>query len=288
MALTEKQREAIKTALIKQRKKPSGEVQGISAPRWLEVRYFKELDKLVRAVNDVVDKKILPVLEKNESKYVENSVRVFQYAEPVEALTKTVVKDLTRIREDLDKFAEELAQGFAKRGDVFHRKAFVASLKKGIGVDVTDILTDKGIKKAVDKTIKANVKLIKDLPREQIKRIEVAVRSGLTSGDDFASIQKQIRAIEGITKRRAKLIATDQTNKLMGNLNEIRQTDLGVKRYTWDAIRDRRTRARHKANDGKKYNWSDRSPGKAFGPPGSEVRCRCTARPDFSHLLKGL
>lgn len=288
MALTKKQREAVKADLKKKRKKPKNEVKGVPAPRWLEVRYFKELDKLVRAVNAVVDDKILPVLKKNESKYVENSVRVFEYADPNAAITKTVVKDLRKIREDLDKFANELAEGFAKRGNEFHRKAFVASLKKGIGVNVSDILTDKGVKRALNKTIKANVKLIKDIPREQIKRIEVAVRAGLTSGDDFASIQKQIIDIEGITKRRARLIATDQTNKLMGNLNHIRQTDLGVKRYTWDAIRDARTRPTHKANDGKKYSWKDSAPGRAKGRPGEEVRCRCTANPDFGHLLRGL
>jgi SPP1 gp7 family putative phage head morphogenesis protein len=89
---------------------------------------------------------------------------------------------------------------------------------------------------------------------------------------------REIQALYPVSKKRAKLIATDQTIKLTAAVEEKRQRDAGVTSYTWETMRDIKVRKRHRERQGKVYSWTSPPSG---GHPGSEINCRCHAKPKF-------
>lgn len=127
-----------------------------------------------------------------------------------------------------------------------------------------------------------NAQLITSIPDEELERVAGIVERGLQSGDRISEIEKHIQKSFGITHRRAKLIARDQTTKLNASLTKLRQQEAGVTEYVWQTSGDERVRPTHKENDGKVFKW-DKPP--KTGHPGTEINCRCVALPVLDDLL---
>jgi SPP1 gp7 family putative phage head morphogenesis protein len=68
-------------------------------------------------------------------------------------------------------------------------------------------------------------------------------------------------------------------------VNRARQTELGVKQYTWRTSLDERVRPEHQEREGEVFSWA--KPPKD-GHPGQPINCRCTADPDLSAILDDL
>jgi SPP1 gp7 family putative phage head morphogenesis protein len=128
-----------------------------------------------------------------------------------------------------------------------------------------------------------NAQLIKSLPEQELERVAGTVERGLQQGSRFTDVAKEIQKSFGITHRRAKLIARDQTTKLNASLTKLRQEEVGVEEYIWQTSGDERVRPTHRANDGKKFRWD--SPPSKTGHPGHDVNCRCVARPVLDKIL---
>jgi SPP1 gp7 family putative phage head morphogenesis protein len=126
-----------------------------------------------------------------------------------------------------------------------------------------------------------NAQLIKSIPQQELERVAGDIERGLQQGVRFTEIAKGLQKSFGITHRRAKLIARDQTTKLNASLTRLRQEDVGVEEYIWQTSGDERVRPTHRANDGKKFRW-DKPPSKT-GHPGNDVNCRCVAIPVMNY-----
>lgn len=127
-----------------------------------------------------------------------------------------------------------------------------------------------------------NLSLIKGVNEDQIRKLRAlflrAGRQGIRSEDLTAQVQKILKTSE----TRAKLIARDQTSKLSGQLDDAKQTSMGITHYFWRSSLDERVRPTHQGFNGKRYSWDEGSP---EGHPGQPVNCRCTAEPDLDSLL---
>lgn len=128
-----------------------------------------------------------------------------------------------------------------------------------------------------------NAQLIRSIPEQELERVAGDIERGLQQGERFTDIAKDIQKSFGITHRRAKLIARDQTTKLNASLTRLRQQEVGVEEYIWQTSGDERVRATHRHNDGKKFRWD--SPPKVTGHPGNDVNCRCVAIPVLDNIL---
>ena len=128
-----------------------------------------------------------------------------------------------------------------------------------------------------------NAQLIRSLPEQELERVAGDIERGLQQGVRFTDIAKGIQKSFGITRRRATLIARDQTTKLNASLTRLRQQEVGVEEYVWQTSGDERVRPTHRANDGKKFRWD--SPPKVTGHPGNDVNCRCVALPVLDNLI---
>lgn len=122
-----------------------------------------------------------------------------------------------------------------------------------------------------------NAQLIKSLPSEELERVAGIIERGLQQGVRFTDISKSLQKSFGITRRRATLIARDQTTKLNSSLTRLRQEEVGIEEYIWQTSGDERVRPTHRVNDGKKFKWN--TPPKVTGHPGNDVNCRCVAIP---------
>jgi SPP1 gp7 family putative phage head morphogenesis protein len=115
------------------------------------------------------------------------------------------------------------------------------------------------------------------------RAVERVLSQPLDEGVRVEEIRKQLQERLGIEKRRAQLIARDQTLKLAGQLAEARQTQAGIRRYVWTTSADERVRPDHADLDGRTFEWAeppivDKRTGRR-GHPGEDFQCRCTADP---------
>ena len=137
-------------------------------------------------------------------------------------------------------------------------------------------------------SVAANVSLIESIPEQYLTQVESIVMTNARAGNRPSVIAKQLVKQFGVTERRAKMIARDQTAKLTGDLNRVRQTSVGFPYFQWVTSHDERVRDRHEhiservtAYGKGVFRWDNPPLGDDGVPiiPGSDYQCRCIARP---------
>lgn len=183
-------------------------------------------------------------------------------------------------------------------------KLTVAEWKKVVsrtlGIDIlTDYYSGDYYKEMLEKWVSANVDLIKTVPKDSLVTLKEKVYSDYMNGRSTTDIVKEIQQQYEMDKRRARLIARDQTAKLNANITQSQQRDAGVSKYKWSTSRDGRVRKgdkmaggvidpmgdNHERLEGKIFRWDtpplvDRKRGRACHP-GEDYQCRCCAIPVF-------
>ena len=144
------------------------------------------------------------------------------------------------------------------------------------GISLGRVIQTEGLNDVIQSQIATNVDLIQSIPDEYFKNLSSIIYQGTSAGDTVGSLTKQIQSMTGVTTRRAKLIARDQTAKTNSLITQQRQVDLGVEEYVWQTSGDNRVRQTHKDNNGKTFAW--KSPDPVTGHPGNDIQCRCVAR----------
>lgn len=223
-----------------------------------------------------------------------------------------ISRQINLLRDECDKISAQ-ANGIAS--DVFtdvnvlSRRAWYEQIKKAIGVEFVSY--ESWIQNESAAWIKENVGLITKLQAETVQDIDRIVTNGFRTGRRVEAIKKEILGTDlepGRFKKvetRAELIARDQTGKLLGDLNQRRQEELGITIYIWRTAGDERVRDSHVALNGKYClwkdptvyadileealagNWKSRSSINAYvGDPGSDFQCRCYPEPVFETLFE--
>jgi len=173
---------------------------------------------------------------------------------------------------------------WAKQGEAETKTLFLANYAKLSGIDVSSTLRTPRTRALVERSISRSARLITSIPADAQVRVIRALRA-VVHGDAPArfSLREQLSKIEGITERRAQLIARDQTAKLVTKIDETRQQDVGITQYIWRTSHDERVRPSHEAHDGHTFSWG--APPPDTGHPGEDINCRCIAEPDLSAIL---
>lgn len=186
---------------------------------------------------------------------------------------------------ELESLPAQVAEAFVVAGEGSHRRAFRAIAEKAMGVDLRAIISEQAVAPVIGAVVEENVALIKTIPQEYHDRVIEALRAGFATGSDSHSIRRAVLDIGLSSFKRARLIARDQTAKLNTRLNQERQRAVGVERYQWRTSQDARVRPSHEANEGKVFRWDN--PPAETGHPGTDVQCRCTARPVLFEIDTG-
>jgi uncharacterized protein with gpF-like domain len=148
------------------------------------------------------------------------------------------------------------------------------------------------IRAIMNSAVVENVGLIKSIASQHLQRVEGLVMRSVQKGNDLHTLQKELQQQFDLPKKRATLIARDQTFKLNSVVTKARQTQAGIKRAHW--MHSNITAAGHFRPEHLSFSRGQHTPG-AKGPiyevergaflegrwtwPGFEINCRCSSRP---------
>lgn len=184
-----------------------------------------------------------------------------------------MVKPVEEAISEAEKVAEDI--------NLFNYNQFQKINKSVFGIDI--FIDQPWLRDQLQLFSRQNAQLITSIPVQELERVAGVVERGLQEGSRFEVIAEDIQKSFGITRRRAKNIARDQTAKLNSSLTKLRQQELGVEEYEWQTAGDERVRPTHRANAGKTFRWDD--PPAKTGHPGTDVNCRCVAVPVLEGIL---
>lgn len=163
-------------------------------------------------------------------------------------------------------------------------KEWKRAIKATLGIDIReDYYLGDFYKEKLEEWVDYNISLIKTIPEESLDKMRDIVYDGFTKGKTTTSMIKEMQRAYGISRRRAELIARDQTAKLNGQIQRAQQQDAGITHYIWYTTGDNRVRRSHAALNGQKFSWED-PPDVGNGRkchPGEDYQCRCIGRPVF-------
>lgn len=180
---------------------------------------------------------------------------------------------------NIEAVADRLAKLAAQRALGAVDQDLAASILRAVGVDIAGHLPrDKEIGRAVHAATQANIDLIKSIPSQYLEGVRSTVEKAFAAGERFESVAKRIVHVGDVTVSRAKVIARDQASKMNAAFNEVRQTYVGITKYTWSTSNDERVRASHRALNGTTQEWA-KPPLYGSLHPGEDILCRCLAVP---------
>jgi SPP1 gp7 family putative phage head morphogenesis protein len=213
----------------------------------------------------------------------------FAQDETISAQAKFVMKALrARTSQIFNIAAKPIAEKMThaeSKSSALSLKTSLEALSEGLSLK-TDFITGD-LKEVLAATITENVGLIKSIPEQYFTQIEGAVMRSITTGNGLQDLVPFIKKYEGITLRRARIIARDQTRKAFSNLNFARMDKDGVKQYEWlHSSGGQKPRKLHQRMSGKVYRIDnppviDDKTGQR-GKPGDLINCRCRAIPIVS------
>lgn len=211
---------------------------------------------------------------------------IAQDASPARFLSERLGQLIRHWTKRWDTFAETYARWFAYRSEKTTDAALTSAMNAaGLTVKFTRSRIENDVVQAL---IAENVGLIKSIPAQYLQDVNGIVQRGVAAGRDISQITEELTRRYAITRRRARLIARDQTNKASEAIKRVRAKELGVTEAIWVHVPGVKTSRRtHQAMNGKRYVIAEGLYDSAVGrkvQPAELVCCQCTCRyvvPEF-------
>jgi SPP1 gp7 family putative phage head morphogenesis protein len=275
----------VRKVRLKTKKKPAANtVRGSALPSPIsaEVRYNRELQKLISRMTKEVEREIVRLFE--------SPVAVASHV-----ATDASIGSQSRILMNalMGKFmllfsraAKTLADSMVGQVDKISAVGVARSLKE-LSKDFTlktDILKSGPVSEILKVSVAENVGLIKSIPAQFLQKVEGAVMRSITTGNGLQDLVPFLKEQGKMTERRAHNIALDQTRKAYQAINAGRMKAAGVKKFEWvHSGGGQKPRPLHVAMNGNVYSYDnlpviDERTGEK-GIPGQAPNCRCSARP---------
>lgn len=178
----------------------------------------------------------------------------------------------------LDRMSDEIAAELVKKSKTHYDKRLLNQLKKrGF---TANFRPTKFMEDQAQIALQENVALIKSIGNEYLDKVRSAVWRSVKNGYDQQSLVSQLKQIDGVTDRRAKNIAKDQTAKLNQAFEMARAEELGITEAIWVHSSAGKTyRHDHVKANGTKYKIKEGCfISGEFIQPAWKINCRCRAR----------
>lgn len=158
-----------------------------------------------------------------------------------------------------------------------HARGFVEAYGTSLPNINPTIGAEDWLREQLDLATQENMRLIRSIPEQLLGDVQRIVVQGAMEGRHALEIGKQIEERFGMTERRARGIARDQTSKWHSAVHRLRCVDAGVTELEWSTSLDDRVRPTHRANHGKRFPIN--KPPAATGHAGHDPNCRCCEIP---------
>jgi len=250
---------------------------------FVETAYRARLLSLVDRMNRSTHRWLRAAYRSNEPRV---AALLAQDELPATAVAARVRRLARYWQRKFDALAPDLARYFATQVSKRSTAALSTMLKRGgIAVKMRDTRAYQDVLKAA---VEENVSLIRSIPQQHFGRIEGMVLRSVQTGRDLHQLTEDLEDAFGVARRRAELIARDQNNKATAVLQRTRQAELGVTEAIWvhsgggahprpTHVKAGKERVKFSLVDG----WYDPAIQKRIWP-GTEINCRCVARPVIS------
>ena len=286
-------------------KKRPGRLPNNELPKLLINKYKKQLLVLVKLWKDATERILFPHLQDIEKRVMMERHVADGWPEDLQAQNDLLLDDYNR----LSLQSSQIAAGTFSEVNGLSHKRWYALAKKVMGVDL--IKSEPWIDSEARAFVAENVTLVKKLAANTAHDISQIVMNGFRTGKRIEIMKAEILGTDltadiypyfGKVENRAATIARDQTSKLWGNVNRMRQQGVGVKIYIWRTAMDERVRPSHRAMEGKYCLWSDptvyantleealagkwkqRTSEMVKLHPSEDYNCRCYPEPVFETL----
>lgn len=239
-----------------------------------------------RRLETLIDEMHRSVVWWLRAEYRRQETRIVEDASPARDLEKRLKKLFRywtrRWNENAETLAREFVDGMRRRSSRSMREALRAA---GITIRMDG---SRALNDVVQALIAENVNLIKSIPQHFFTQITGLVTRSVSMGKDVAFLVDEMDKRYAVTRRRAKFIARDQSNKATEAIKRVRDQELGIVEGVWVHIPGvKSSRETHQAMNGKKFILS-----KGFYDPavkrkvlpGELPGCQCTYRaviPEF-------
>jgi len=258
---------------------------------------------MARNIEEMWRSSILPTLDRIKAAIERNA--------SADEIGQILQNELANTTRQWDISAQNLLDTWRLMVDRGVKEKMNFALSKALGVDIAAIYDDPTVTEALVFGSMEAADLIKSMPQNQLGLVQKAVLDNFKGIPlpENRSLLEQIDFLSGKMnfKRRAKLIARDQTNKLVSVLDQARQQMIGVEKYTWRTSKDRRVvgnpsglypvgskaHGNHWIMEGKMCRWDDATVYSSDGGktwkkrtgdmpkthPAYDIQCRCYAEP---------
>ena len=247
-----------------------------------EREYTRDLEKFTRDLKLVTESILIAALPRIEAQRNRELpvVNKDAYGDEVEELIAAMRREMGRrwTKKELEEIARRRGISVAK----VNKMNLERNWKRVAGIDL--VVAEPWIGEYIGAFAINNASLIRSVETKYLDEISQLVMQGFQAGLRWETISGQIFERFDVSESRADLIARDQVSKLQGGLTELRQTELGITKYTWRTMGDERVRETHRAHDGNVYSWDD--PPSDTGHPGQDYNCRCYASPLLDDFLE--
>lgn len=251
--------------------------QPLHYPAGVSERYRVELDKLITRMTREYQREIAGLWKEHAPVTMDASL----VSQARISLNKLKAKFAKMFRDYAPLIVERMLGGVDK--------ASIASLKSSLkelsgGITLKTDTMPAPLRESMKAATAENVSLIKSVSSQYHDRIEGAVmRSIQEGGSGRQTILEELESIGGMSKRRASLIARDQTAKATTVSNSVRAQQMGIKKFRWlHSGGGVDKRPKHVAASGQVFEYANPpkigDKGEAV-LPGVAINCRCVAIP---------
>jgi hypothetical protein len=151
-------------------KKPK-RLSPIKESRAVELYYYKELRKIVKEMENDVRNELYPAL--SEAKITTDN-------NPL--VTLWILANLREKWGKIDLIAKNISSNFVNKLNNVNRDKFLKSVNRGLGIDIETMVNEKGLNDIVALQRQKNEVLIKSIPEEFFKGIEIEIQNGISNG----------------------------------------------------------------------------------------------------------
>lgn len=237
---------------------------------------------------------------------------------PADEIADLIEKVLDEAQAEYNIVSDDIIWRWMSTVDQITRNNMFHGLQESLGVDIQAFVDAPEMQLVLQGSSLEAAGLIKSIPRDYMGEVAKAVADNYVGKPlpEGRSLLDQIQEVGKISKNRAQVIARDQTNKLVGNINQARQQSIGIETYRWRTVKDQRVVGKpggkypkgNKAH-GNHYmmegllcrwddptkvsyddgvTWKDREEEMPQTHPGQDICCRCRseAQIDVKKILK--
>lgn len=126
---------------------------------------------------------------------------------------------------------------------------------------------------------------IQDFTGDEIGKLRESIQKSGTAGNRYETMVEKIKTSYGVSQRKAKFLARQETGLMMTSFKKARYQEAGINEYRWQCVigsPKHPVRPMHQALNGKIFSW-DKPPVTdnkgSRNHPGEDFGCRCVARP---------